>query len=170
MSKLVEFAKSEMERLGWFEPDEDGDLMQKGIADDILEMIEAFSKQGHSGFSASYALSVFDRLARYKPIAPITDEDGWTKYADGHLQHKRCSSVFKDSEDEQPYYIKAVVFVDSNGCSYATKDSTINIDFPFMEPDKPEYIYLDENGNVIRRENSWWQEKYGHLNKGHKYA
>ena len=94
---LVEYAKSELERIG---KDEDG--MQEVMNRDILEIVEKFSEQGHSGFSASYALSVLERLLRFKPISALTgDESEWNEISnvkDGitTYQNRRCSSVFKD--------------------------------------------------------------------------
>jgi len=67
---MVEYAKRELERIG---KDEDG--LQEHMNRNILEIIEKFSEQGHSGFSAGYALSVLERLLRFKPISPLTGED-----------------------------------------------------------------------------------------------
>ena len=67
---LVEYAKSELERLG---TDEDG--MQEVMNRDILEIVEKFSEQGHTGFSAGYALASLDRLLRFKPLSALTGED-----------------------------------------------------------------------------------------------
>ena len=51
---LVEYAKSELERIG---KDEDG--MQEVMNRDILEIVEKFSEQGHSGFICVGALTSF---------------------------------------------------------------------------------------------------------------
>lgn len=54
--------------------------MQDLINKNILEIIEVFSNQGHSGFSAGYAISVLERLLRYKPLTPLTGEpDEWNE-------------------------------------------------------------------------------------------
>jgi hypothetical protein len=74
MSKIIEYAKSELDRIP---KDEDG--MQEMMNNDILEILEKFADQGHSGFSASYAISVLERLMRWKPISPLTgEEDEWS--------------------------------------------------------------------------------------------
>ncbi len=67
---LIEYAKSELDRLG-----KDKDGMQEMMNRDILEIIEKFGEQGHSGFSANYAIQVIERLLRWKPIKPLTGED-----------------------------------------------------------------------------------------------
>lgn len=97
---LVEYAKSELERLT-----KDKDGMQEVINRDILEIVEKFSGQGHSGFSASYALSILERLLRFKPIAPLTGEDDeWAEIHEKNglttYQNRRCCSVFKDVYDD----------------------------------------------------------------------
>ena len=67
---ITEYAKSELERLG-----KDDEGMQELINKDILEIVERFASQGHSGFSASYALSVLERLLRFKPLTALTGEE-----------------------------------------------------------------------------------------------
>lgn len=61
---LVEYTENELARIP---KDEDG--MQDLINRNILEIVKAFSEQGHSGFSASYVLSKLERLLRFKPIS-----------------------------------------------------------------------------------------------------
>ncbi len=80
MSNLLKHAKSELEFAGYF----NGDGINKAMAEDILQLIEVFSEQGHSGFSASHALSIFKLLADFKPISPLSgNDDEWTEVIDG---------------------------------------------------------------------------------------
>ena len=89
MSEFIEYAKSELDRIP---KDEYG--MQEMINNDILEIIEKFADQGHSGFSAIYAISVLERLMRWKPISPLTVEEyEWSTTTGSTKQNKRCSSV-----------------------------------------------------------------------------
>ena len=53
MSNLLDFAKSELEFAGYY----NGDEMNQATADGVLQLLEVFSEQGHSGFSASFAVS-----------------------------------------------------------------------------------------------------------------
>ena len=102
---MIEYAKRELELIG---KDEDGvqELMNKNI----LEIVEIFSKQGHSGFSAGYALNVLERLLRYKPLTPLTGNDNeWNG-----TQNKRCSGVFK-KEDGTFEDIDAIIVSDNGG-------------------------------------------------------
>ena len=108
MSKLVEHAKRELELAGLFDKDSDYGGM---IADAVLELIQVFSDQGHSGCSANMTTSLFNKLAQYKPLIPLTyDDDEWNESRDGdpeHYQNNRNSAVFKDAKDGTPYYVDA---------------------------------------------------------------
>ena len=93
---FVEYTESELTRIP---KDEDG--MQDLVNRNILEIVKAFSEQGHSGLSASYVLSKLERLLRFKPISPLTGaDDEWTEVHSQNgirtYQNKRCSSIFKD--------------------------------------------------------------------------
>lgn len=104
MSNLVNFAKSELSRL----KDDSGE--QEIINEAILEVVETFSQQGHSGFSAEYAINILHKLLQGKPITPLTgEEDEWADVREGTFQNKRCSSVFKD-EAGFCYDLDAVTF------------------------------------------------------------
>jgi hypothetical protein len=104
MSNLEFHARNEFRAAGW--TDENGnfkDEMQEAICNDVLKLIEVFSEQGHSGTSATYAISLFKTLASFKPIVPLTGEDWeWgdvTELSGKTLwQNKRCSHVFKDND------------------------------------------------------------------------
>ncbi|WP_419827642.1 hypothetical protein [Sphingomonas sp.] len=75
MSNMVAFAKEELRRLRSGELDEMQDMMDAHI----LRMVEAFSDEGHSGFSASYAVGILEKVLRFEPISPLTgDDDEWT--------------------------------------------------------------------------------------------
>lgn len=111
MSNLVEFAKLELDAIGMKEGnDEYGDAMRK----DILDIVQVFADQGHSGFSANWVCNALEKLLRYEPLAPLTGEDDeWTdisQYSVGKIfQNKRCSHVFKE-EDGHAYDINGIVF------------------------------------------------------------
>lgn len=147
MSNLYDYASSELERAF---PDKN-DTMQQVAIKNILELIEVFSEQGHSNMSAPYVLSYFDRLVQFKPIGPLTgEEDEWGE-PDNSTRHtqqnKRCPSVFRDNFDNSTARdIDARVFVNKDGDCYTSKDSVLNITFPYQVPDKPEII-KDKKGD-----------------------
>src|SRR5699024_9882012 len=110
---LVEYAKSELARIG---RDEDG--MQDAINKDILRIVEMFSNQGHSEYSADYALSILERLLRFKPITPLTGEDDeWDEISHGTQQNKRCPSVFRNA-DGTAHDIDGIVVSDNGGITW----------------------------------------------------
>ena len=112
MSNLIDHAKVEFRAAGW--TDENGkfnDEMQEDICKHVLKLLDVFADEGHSGFSAPYAIDLFKRLAMFKPIAPLTGED-WEWSDTGHdvYQNRRCSSVFKNKQTGKCYDIDGKVF------------------------------------------------------------
>lgn len=148
MSNLVDYAKDELKRIGMVDSGEPyNDLATKAI----LDLIELFASQGHSGFSASYVINAFSRLAKFKPLSPLTGEDDeWNEVGTGVFQNKRYSAVFKDGKDGIAYNIEGKVFTDDGESWYTCMDSRVNVTFPYVVPDKPERVYKNkedkENG------------------------
>ena len=158
---LVRFARRELEILERKASQIDGDglEMQKIANHDILEIVEKFSSQGHSGFSAAYVLGAIKRLLDYKPLGPLTGEDDeWgsnydTIDGDTVYQNNRCSAVFKTVEKSTGRttckYIYKYVFSDDGGVTWFNsfgKEKAIGlsreIEFPFVVPEKSEKIYI----------------------------
>ena len=159
MSNLVSHAQREFRAAGW--TDENGkfkDKMQEMICNHVLKLLEVFADEGHSGSSGSYTLNVFDTLARFKPIAPLTGEDWeWiniSEYSapdDGPVfQNNRCGTVFKDNTGA--YCIDGKVFwewismpdIDDGkpfkSC-FTSYESRVPVTFPYVVPEKPEYVF-----------------------------
>jgi hypothetical protein len=114
---LTNYAKTELQAAGFFDKDSDygGD-----IGEAVMQLIEVFEKQGHSGMSAPYVASIFNKLANFNPLIPITGTDEeWGEYRDGFYQNKRCSALFKDEKDGKPYYIDAIIKRDQNGICWS---------------------------------------------------
>jgi len=59
---MKEFAKSELDRIGMTDDDPTGEDMNFHMREHILRMVDEFSKEGHSGFSAHYAINVLKKL------------------------------------------------------------------------------------------------------------
>ncbi len=150
MSNLVEFAKSELHRISG----PGMDSYSQAMYDHILHMVKEFADEGHSGFSANYALAVLKKLLAYKPLSPLTGEDDeWSEVAeeDGKplFQNKRYFSVFKAGKDGQAYDVDGKVFwewyTDEDGeqrKSYFTNyHSRVPVTFPYEVPDHPIYEY-----------------------------
>lgn len=174
-NSLVRFAKNELDRLlkNCGENDSESNEMQKYINEDILEVVKVFSKQGHSGFSASYALNILKKLLDFKPIQPLTGEDdewnecGWT-IDDGKkkvFQNRRCSAVFKTEDiatgEIEATYNDKYVISDNGGITWFTSRHVLDklglseiITFPFKVPENPKRIYIKYLENVPLGETS----------------
>ena len=72
MSNLVDYAKDELKRIGMIDS---GEPYNDWATKAILDLIELFASQGHSGFTAPYVAGIFHRLAMFKPASPLTGED-----------------------------------------------------------------------------------------------
>src|SRR3990167_8393513 len=98
MSNLIEHAKEEFKILGYKPLEENPeDDPNKWIQENVLELLEVFSKQGHSGSSAPFCVDYFKRLAAFEPLSPIKcDDSEWVEVGEGTFQNKRLSSVFKN--------------------------------------------------------------------------
>lgn len=150
MGKLKDYARNELELAGHF----DEDAFYGGmVGEAVMELMEVFEKQGHSGMSAPLVSKVFKRVANQRPLTPLKcTEDEWNEaMSDGVFQNIRCSAVFKEGKSGTPYYIEAIVWRQPNGgCFTGTVEgvkSGQHIEPPFMP--KTFYIDVDENGEKI---------------------
>ena len=160
MSNYETHAMSEFRAAGWVDENDNwNDEIQKLICKHVLRLLEVFAEEGHSGSSAPYTINLFEKLAKFEPIAPLTGDDWeWNQICDDRtngvsvFQSRRCSRVFKQSDrfDGKPYDIEAVIFwewvTDSetgekNKSYYTSKDSFRAIEFPYTPT--TEYVYRD---------------------------
>lgn len=162
MSSSVEYAKSELARIT-----KDGDGLQDAINKNVLDIVELFASQGHGEISAGYVMSVLERLLRFKPLTPLTGEDDeWTEVSDkmgqGCFQNKRCSSVFKTTDEQgntiEVYDIDAIAYSDNGGFTwFASSRFRKNVTFPYEPPTHPEKIYIEYTEDVPL---GWSGDKY----------
>lgn len=138
MSNLVEFAKSELERAKLFG---EGDFYGGMMGNAVLKLIQVFADEGHSGMSAGMAVSIFEKLARFEPLTPLTGEDDeWNEVGSGMFQNRRCSHVFK--EDGEAYDSMGRVFREPDGVCYTSIDSHVPVTFPYTP--KTEYVDVEK--------------------------
>jgi hypothetical protein len=143
MSNYIEHAKREFKAIGYIPLDqEQEDGPNKWIQENLIELLEVFSKQGHSGFSAGYCINAFNKLARFEPLAPLTGEDWeWQEVSESLWQNIRCGRVFKD-ETGQAYDVEGKVFVEPDGCAFTSGGSKVGVTFPYTP--KTEYVNVEE--------------------------
>lgn len=135
---LKEFARDEMQRAGLFDKGSDYDGM---MGEAVMKMIDVFADEGHSGFSANMAISIFEKVARFEPLTPLTGaDDEWmeigTQNGGPLFQNKRCSHVFKDMNGA--YDIDGKVFREPSGACFTNSDSRVSVTFPYVP--KREYV------------------------------
>ena len=145
---LRTFAETELKRLEDLCQDDNEALeLQKHITSDVMQIVDTFSNQQHSGFSADYLLNIMERVLRYKPLTPLTgNDDEWedcSQYGMEDMQNKRCPSVFK-RPDGTAYWVEGKIFSDNGGKTwYTSKDSRVDIEFPFSVPLYSENVYVE---------------------------
>lgn len=148
---MIEKAKYELDLLLKNCEDDESLQIQKTINNNILDIVEMFAKQGHSGFTAEYCIPIIEKLLKQSFITPLTgSDDEWSEVSPGLFQNIRESSIFKDAEnfDGRPYYINGKAFSNDNGKTYFTNgDSAVVIEFPLNELPKTEYIILEGDEN-----------------------
>ena len=128
MSTLLDFARTEMRAAGLYDTDAD---YGGSIPLAVEEIVEVFAGQSHSGMSAAIVTSLLGKLLRFEPIGPLTGaDDEWTEVSDGLWQNRRCGRVFKGA-DGVAYDIDGKVFREPNGACYTSRDSRVEVQFPY---------------------------------------
>ena len=149
----IQHAKREFAKLGYKPIEQCGDDPDKWIQENVLELLEVFSKQGHSGSSAPIAIHYFEKLANWEPLAPIMcTDDEWSDLGsygdiDCAFQNNRCSAVFKRA-DGKPYYLDAIVWKNQRGSTYTgdvfnSKREKIYSRQTIKVPFTPKTFYID---------------------------
>lgn len=94
-SNLYRYAENEVRLAGLLDTEDIyGDMLGKAV----LELVEVFARQGHSGMSAGITLEAFNLVAYFKPLTSINyaDESQWNEVSPGMHQHSRRSTTFSD--------------------------------------------------------------------------
>jgi hypothetical protein len=96
-TNLMTFARAEVRRAGLLDSDSD---YGGQIGACVLRMVEAFGWYGHSGGSAEMTLEIFNRVARFQTLGPITNNpEEWMRVnpddePEGVWQNRRQGSIF----------------------------------------------------------------------------
>lgn len=138
MSNAETFAIHELSLIG-----SQDDEMQQAMNEHILKMVRTFAEEGHSGFSAAYAIQALEKLLRFEPLTPLTGaDDEWIEVGDHGddgpcFQNRRCPRIFKDNTGA--YDIDGKVFREPSGACFTSRDSRVYITFPY----RPATEYVD---------------------------
>jgi hypothetical protein len=101
-----------------------------------MAIVELFSDQDHSGFSASIATGMINRLLKWENLSPVEDkEELWVDVTDGLFQHKNAPGLFKN-KGEKPYYLDGLIFrdEDEDGGTYTSSWSKVEVELPWRPP------------------------------------
>ena len=123
---LLEHAEREMKLVGLDKEDSEYNGM---IYDAVMKMMKVFADEGHSGFSAMKVLAVFDRLAKFKPLSPLTNDPKewndvsemsggnpmWQNNRDSECFSKDCGKTYYCLGDREKI-ITAKNKEEKNGC------------------------------------------------------
>jgi len=123
---------------------------------EILNLVDKFGKLGSSApFTASELSETVKKLCLQQPISPIMNtEDEWYEVGTDVFQNNRCSAMFKNGINGEPYYLDALIWrIENYHTTYGTAylDNSITGDvykitshqtikeFPF----EPKTFYID---------------------------
>ena len=181
----IEHAKREFVAVGYKPLDQDQeDGPNKWFQENVLELLEVFDKQGHSGSSAPYVINMFNKLANFKPLCPIKGtDDEWNESLSGGtgFQNKRETGVFKDSKDDVPHYIHAISWkndrgVSWNGTALTSKGEEISSSQFINLPFTPKTFTVDIREEEVKKDDwlfhikdeSQLEEVFKYYKKGYK--
>jgi hypothetical protein len=99
---LTTHAENELRLAGLLDEDSDYNGM---LGQAVLELVKVFSNQGHSGFSASATASLFNELAGYGNITPLTNNPNeWLQHENNLWQSRRNSAAFSNTGGTTYYF------------------------------------------------------------------
>jgi len=107
LAGLKDHANYELEKAGLFKKDSDyGGLIGKSVQ----ELCNVFAGQGHSGYSAEVVLDLFETLAKFHTLTPITSsKDEWSDVSKMNgqplWQNKRDPSFFSKDGGKTWYVV-----------------------------------------------------------------
>lgn len=145
MSNLVAYARRELAAELQRTPSEDDPMghWSKAAAEAVVELVEKFASQGHSGASAPVVVNLFKRLAMFEPLSALTGaEEEWDPKNPGSTvqQNNRCFDVFRDTTTGEAYHSGKYIFKYPSGTCFMCRESRAPITFPYMP--SVEYVKL----------------------------
>ena len=118
MGKILDHARRELEIAGMFREESD---YGGTIGEAVLQIVRAFEQQPHSGFSAHLTLDVFNKVAMFRPLTPLTnDPNEWNEVGEGIWQSQRRSDAFSLDGGLHYYTLEETTCrADCSKCSFA---------------------------------------------------
>lgn len=144
---LSEYADLELRAAG-YDPDSP-EFVKSTVYRNVMDLIHTFEGQKHSGMSAGWIMSMFYKLAFFKPLGPLTgDGSEWVLLDEARdlWQNNRASHVFR--EKGEAYDIQGIVFRTIDGENYTNQHSKVPVVFPYTP-----------NAKVVLEEQ--WEEMMG---------
>lgn len=103
MSNLEKHAEREMRRAGLYDADSDYGGM---IPEAVMKLVRVHAAEGHSGGSHNLVMQIFNRVANFKTLTPITNSpDEWHEVGTDIWQNTRDSSFFSTDGGKTGYSI-----------------------------------------------------------------
>lgn len=101
-SNLVRHAQRELELAGLFDEDADYGGM---LAEGVMRLVRVFAEEGHSGASAGITVAILERLLRFQPLTPLTDDPAeWNEVGEDTWQSSRRPDAFSE-DGGKTYYL-----------------------------------------------------------------
>lgn len=130
MTNTYNHAEIEFDILSKSATDPENRPVIEEFREEILALCEKFGNSGQSGGSAPYVAKVLasaiEKLCLFEPISPITglDEEWMLVSSDitggkEIYQNIRCGAIFKEGKDSKPYYLDALVLIDTKGYGWS---------------------------------------------------
>lgn len=92
-SNIARHAWDELNRAGAFTAE--GDFYGGMTGRAVMDLVDVFVEQGHSGASASIVIDLLRRVLAFEPLGPLTDDpDEWMEVDDGLWQSRRQPRAF----------------------------------------------------------------------------
>ena len=128
---LVDHAKRELMLAGMFDKEVDESEAAGSwnilCAEAVVELMELFARQGHSGMSASMTQELFNRLSKVEALTELTDNpDEWNDISEMQggkpgWQSQRNPSAFSEDNGKTYYDLNDACFKftdEEDGCVY----------------------------------------------------
>jgi hypothetical protein len=91
-SNLVAHALRELDLMGETSPE------PPSMRECVVQIVRTFAEQGHSGSSAAWLSAVLDKLLRFQPLSPITDNpEDWIEVGPDLWQCRRDGECFSSN-------------------------------------------------------------------------